>query len=300
MRSYAIRRLKNEKSVLGIGISFGSFLRRRKEMKKVSVMMVVGLVLCSSNLFADFVTGFEASDGYSDGNTIVGIQNWENTGAGTNSRGIATSSPVPPGANEGSLFARVKDWNNTDGTFSSEFSEEERIGSEGQTYTCYVTVWMSAHTTHSGMGLFYVQGSGHALVTDTAAVFGFWNSSFTYNTGGSYVSTGSFTPDVWYKFEAVLYGDGNGNGTWDLTISEGDLSEPIVRTNLTYRAGHHGGSVPYIGCVSMFSSKGSGNASGMNADDGDIYFDGISVTPEPTIVMILLLGAGFARLVRYR
>ena len=251
--------------------------------------MVVATAFCVSVSFAGFTTSFESGEGYTDGSTIVPVQNWTNTGSGSDARGIATSTPTPPGPHKGGLFARVMDWNNTTGIFTRQFSENERIGATGETYTCVVSVWMAAHTAHSGGGLLYIQGNGSNLATDTAAVFGFNGSNFVYNSGGYITTTETFTPDTWYRFDATLYGNGSGSGTWDLTISGGDLSANIVRTGLSYRCDQYNTTVPYIGYVSMYSSKGSGDGTGMNAEDGHIYFDAISIAaPVPTGTFIVI------------
>ncbi len=254
-------------------------------MRNVTKLMVVliSFGLWCSVLVADFTTSFEAGEGFTDGATIIGVDNWTLlTGNSGRSRSI---SDTPPGAKIGDMYAKVFGWNGTDGGAERVFSESERIGTgRNNVWEARASVWMAAGSTmEAGAGLIYF--AGQAQWGADAVVVGFKGSSFAYYHGGTMQTIGSFTANTWYKFDMVMHCNGQGvTDTYDLTISD---SQGNVLVDLQDRYWRHSGGVDYIGRVKLLSQRyGNDN----EPTRGNVYYDAITVVPEPATLLFFIGG----------
>ncbi len=254
-------------------------------MKKVTKMMMVLISLglwCSVSV-ADFATGFESSEGFTDGATIVGVDNWTLL-FGNDGRSKSVSD-TPPGAKVGDMYAKVFGWNGTSGGAERVFSESERIGTgRNDIWEAQASVWMAAGSTaEAGVGLIYFAGQNQ-WGTD-AAVVGFKGGSFAYYHGGGLQTIGSVVANTWYKFDVVMHCNGQGvTDTYDLTISDSQGTVLVDLQDLYWRAS---GSVDYIGRVKLLSER-YGNDS--EPTRGNVYYDAITVIPEPMTIGLMFIG----------
>jgi len=224
-------------------------------------------------LVPGFSTGFNTGEGFTDGATFIGVHGWASSAYVSRSYTQSGDTNPGPAPFEGDLYARI--WNTAEATHA--FAP---FGIMGETYEVEASLMMAVSSANTGQVLAYIHGDN---IAEDAAVFGFGGGTgaFTYYNGG-YNNIGSFTANVWYKFDVVVYGNGSGGGTYDLTISGGDLGSAIKLSGLAYR--NTG--------IDTISSIGIYSASTYPTVDG--CFDDISVStyvappPPPSGTLIIV------------
>ncbi|MBN1555853.1 MAG: PEP-CTERM sorting domain-containing protein [Phycisphaerae bacterium] len=224
---------------------------------------------------ADYMTGFETSDdpGYIVGNTVVGVDGWEEKLSAANDITSDTLSKT------GTQCLRVGylDTASQAGTYhplSLDTSGGKLVRVEG-----YIA---QDATNPSKEGLFYV-GSGTSTSSSNSSMQVWFDRSYNgnptllYKDGGTTMSAGTYTAGEYYHIVGLLDVESD---TCDLTITGPGINLSVE--DLAFRR-----TASAVEWINIQSYTPSGMAGGyMYADDVSI-----TVVPEPTTMCLLGFGA---------
>lgn len=279
-------------------------------MKKFIVSMLILCCFVVASAQGDYFTSFEASEGYTDDTTLNGTQGWSVlAGFDRGWTWSAGSHPLHPGhdpgpaplAGSGSQYARLYGNYNTAGNITilkQDLDATERVGSgKENAWAAEGSALMSMRYTLSTYeGAFTYFGDGTAY--KWAAQVGFWGNNFAYYDGGTLVqSTATVSIDTWYEFDVAMQCGGTGvTDTYDLTINDAGGTEVFSAQDIEFR---NDGLVDYIDVILINSGRAHTVAPPQWYNKGAVFFDDVTLVPEP-VTMMLLLGGALGMAIRRR
>ena len=226
-------------------------------MKKISLLFLISLIACSL-AYANYSTGFNSSEGFTDGSTIDGIDNWT-VDRYYELRGKAAGSPLT--IPEGDQYFELSAY--TGGHYYTQASRlldaTERVGSGYTTvaWNAGFSAWMSVSASDT-MGLIYLRGDNNYGRAE-AGVFGFNNGSIYYFNGAAATSGPAISTDTWYKFEVNLRAGSQGLADrWDLKVTDASANVIVDVADLYFR---DSGAVTDIREISIFNNNNNSGTS---------------------------------------
>lgn len=278
----------------------------RISIRHFAAAAFLGCTLATTPVHAQIFTGFEPGAGYTDGNSVTGVDDTGIAGSATWSTSPTSNSAFSSSANPyaGTLSMRVLRTGTTSGASGASLN----LASAGVDFSS--TAW--------NFTISMAVGSGYSSGTGNQAQIYLGNNTF----GSKQWLTLMFSEGHFY-----LYGDnGSGTGTQAYTsiaqyTTYADLGnyvtlsitvDPVAKTYLGGSIAGHKGSADFTSAIAgralPWLSNTAGNpgstfwvASGGN-DIITVDYDNLTITnvPEPSVPLLLTTGLGAVALLRRR